>query len=83
LFYLASEESNVHESKEFAGVTILFKTSTSLKPFASVDTHGKTGIHGVRRKSDSQRTQFNMQDKYEYEDKTDHTSMPFLSQNFQ
>jgi hypothetical protein len=60
LFYLASEKPHVHESKEFAGVTIICRTSTKPKPFASVDAHGKIGIQGARRKSDLHKTQFDV-----------------------
>ena len=42
LFYLTSVEPYVHESKEFAGVTIIFRTAPNPKGFGNFDTLRKT-----------------------------------------
>jgi hypothetical protein len=75
LFYLGSGEPYVHEFKEFAGVTIIFRTATNQRALGTYDGHGKNGMQGARRKSEFQHSQLNMQDKSDHGDKTDHTGI--------
>ncbi len=76
LFYLTSVEPYVHESKEFAGVTIIFRTAPNPKGFGNYDPYGKAG---ARRKSEFQHAHLNMYEKVDHGDKTDHTGILFNS----
>ncbi len=78
LFYLGSGEPYVHEFKEFAGVTIIFRTATNQRALGTYDGHGKNGMQGARRKSEFQHAQLNMQDKSDHGDKTDHIGILYL-----
>jgi len=81
LFYIGSGEPYVHEFKEFAGVTIILRSTPNPKGFGNYDGHGKTGMQAIRRKSEYQHPQSNTQDKFEHGDKTDHTGILFLFKN--
>ncbi len=81
LFYIASGEPYVHEFKEFAGVTIILRSTPNPKAFGNYDGHGKTSMQATRRKSEYQHPQSNTQDKFEHGDKTDHTGILFLFKN--
>ena len=78
LLYLASTEPFVHECKDFAGVTIIFRTAPNQKGYSNIDAYGKNGAHGARRKSEFPHPPPNMQDKFEHGDKFDHTGIIFL-----
>lgn len=77
-YLLASSEPYVHEYKDFAGVTIIFRTAPTPRSFGNYDGHGKFGMQGSRRKSEFHHSQLTAQDKFEHSDRTDHAGIFFF-----
>ncbi|CAF3353192.1 unnamed protein product [Rotaria sp. Silwood1] len=69
----ASDESYVHEFKEFAGVTIIIRTVHNPRAFGNSDIQGKAGAQDVRRKSDLPQSQLNKHETINHGDKSGHT----------
>ncbi|CAF0807713.1 unnamed protein product [Rotaria sp. Silwood1] len=70
----ASDESYVHEFKEFAGVTIIIRTVHNPRAFGNSDIQGKAGAQDVRRKSDLPQSQLNKHETINHGDKSGHTA---------
>ncbi|CAF4643022.1 unnamed protein product, partial [Rotaria sp. Silwood1] len=75
----ASDESYVHEFKEFAGVTIIIRTVHNPRAFGNSDIQGKAGAQDVRRKSDLPQSQLNKHETINHGDKSGHTGTSYLT----